>query len=63
MSLYPFNQKTDTHVVTVCIFNALEDVGIDFPNEGGLLIRKNVFHGLNGEAKHQIMEKTSLGKS
>ena len=52
-----------TYVVAVRILHALEDVSIDFPNEGSLLIRKNVFNSLNGEeAKHQIMEDTSLGQ-
>ena len=43
-------------MVAICILDALEDVGIDFPHEGGLLIRKNVFNGLNGEgSRHQII--------
>jgi len=50
-------------VVAVCILNALEDVGIDFPNKGGLLIRKNVFNRLNGEeTRHQIGQNTSPGE-
>jgi len=49
-------------VVAVCILDALEDVSIDFPNKGGLLIRKNVFDSLNGkEARHQIGANTSPG--
>ena len=36
-------------MVAIRILNALEDVSIDFPNKGSLLIRKNVFDGLNGE--------------
>lgn len=59
MSSSELNERVNTHMVTVCILDAFEDVSIDFPNEGGLLIRKNVFNGLNGEeARDQIMEKT-----
>ena len=53
--LNPQNQRADTYVVAICILDALEDVRVDFPNKGGLLIRKNVFNSLNGEeATHQI---------
>ena len=61
MNLNPHNREIDTHVVAICILNTLEDMGVDFPDEGGLLIRKNVFDSLNGEVGHQIVEKTSLG--
>ena len=50
-------------MVAICILDALEDMSIDFPNKGGLLIRKNVFDRLNGEeARHQIGEHTSPGE-
>ena len=48
-------------MVSIRIADTVEDVGVDFPNKGNLLIRKNVFNSLDGEeAKDQIMEKTSL---
>jgi len=51
-------------VVAICILDTLENVRVNFPNKGGLLIRKNVFDGLNGEkATHQIMENMSQGRS
>ena len=48
-------------MVSIRIADTVEDVGVDFPNKGNLLIRKNVFNSLDGEeAKDQIMEKASL---
>ena len=38
-------------MVAICILDAFEDMSINFPNEGGLLIRKNVFNSLNGAKK------------
>lgn len=62
MNLNPHNQEIYTYVVSICILNTLEDMSVDFSDEAGLLIRKNVFNSLNGEeADHQIMEKTSPG--
>jgi hypothetical protein len=46
-------------MVTIRILNALEDVSVDFPNEGGLLIGKNVLDSLNGEEARGIRSWTT----
>ena len=50
-------------MIAVRILNALEDVSINFPDKGSLLIRKNVLDSLNGEeTRDQIGDKTSSGE-
>lgn len=46
-------------MVAIRILNALEDVSVDFPNEGGLLIGKNVLDSLNGEEARGIRSWTT----
>lgn len=56
-------EEKNTHVIAICILDALEDMNIDLSNKGCLLIRENVFNSLNGEeVTHQVMTKTSPGK-